>query len=56
MAEYSFKYGCGLKTSKKLDIILSSKLFKSKKIPVKKIKKWLTYLPIKNILKVGNMG
>ena len=38
MAEYSFKCGSGLKTSKKLDIILSSKLFKPKKVPVKKYK------------------
>ena len=36
MAEYSFKCGSGLKTSKKFDIILSSKLFKPKKVLVKK--------------------
>ena len=57
MVEYSFKHGSGLKTSKKLNITLSSKLFKPKKVPVKKkMQKWLTYLPIKNILKVWNMG
>ena len=56
MVEYCFKCGSGLKTSENLDIILSSKLFKLKKIPVKKIQKWLTYLPVKNILKVWNMG
>ena len=36
MVEYSFKHGSGLKTSKKLNITLSSKLFKPKKVPVKK--------------------
>ena len=36
MVEYSFKRGNGLKTSKKLDITLSSKLSKPKKVPVKK--------------------
>ena len=43
MAKYSFKCGSGLKTSKKLDIVLSSKLFKPEKVPVKKIQKRLTY-------------
>ena len=56
MVEYSFKCGSGLKTSKKVDIIPWSKLLKPKKVRVKKIQKWLTYLPIKNILKVWNMG
>ena len=58
MGEYSFKCECGseLKTSKKLDIILLSKLLKPKKVLVKKIQNWLTYLPIKNILKVRNLG
>ena len=56
MAEYSFKCGSELKTSRKLDIRPSSKLLKPKKVPVKKIQKWLTYLPIKYILKVWNMG
>ena len=56
MVEYCCKSGSGLKTSKKLDITVSSKLFKPKKIPVKKMQKWLTYLPVKNILKVSNMG
>ena len=51
MVEYSCKCGSGLETSKKLDIILSSKLFKPKKVSVKKI-----YLPVKNIIKVWNMG
>ena len=56
MTKYSFKCGSGLKTSKKRGIILSSKLFKPKKVPLKKIQKWLTYLPVKNILQVWNMG
>ena len=43
MTEYSFKCGSGLKTSKKRDLILSSKLFKPKKVPLKKIQKWLTF-------------
>ena len=38
MVEYSFKCGSGLKTSKKRDIILSSKLFKPKKVPLKEYK------------------
>ena len=36
MAEYSFKCGSGLKTSKKRDIILSSKLLEPKIVSVKK--------------------
>ena len=52
MAEYSFKCGSGLKTSKKCNIILSSKLLKPKIVSVKKIQKWLKYFlftnPIKN--------
>ena len=47
MAEYSFKCGSRLKTSKKLDIILSSKLFKRERVP-KKIQKWLTYFLFTN--------
>ena len=55
MVEYCSKCGSELKTSKILDVILSSKLLKPKKTPVIKIQNWSTYLTDKIILKFWSM-
>ena len=58
MAEYNFKCGSELKTSKKRDIILSSKLLEPKIVSVKKNTKMVEIFSIyqsKILQKVWNM-